>query len=235
LQKSFKDWWDDKYFSNRPFYAQYRELHRIGADLDFVDHLAGMLRYYDFMRALKGKSGRRKPNVDSSLSRERILLQFAVLQGMRHSTVSLQRAKEIAETILEEAKVMNFPRTGTITAQSKGPIKELVQAVGPVFKDKWTPIMFEYLLTATNAHVGRTRDEWGTLILVALAEHLKKKTGRPHYSLAIRTLKALRGKQLGSKHADTANGKSRVVQFKRHHKDWNNLLKCLEREINRPH
>ena len=43
MQKSFKDWWDDKYFSNLPFYSQYEELHRIGADLDFVDRLAGML------------------------------------------------------------------------------------------------------------------------------------------------------------------------------------------------
>jgi hypothetical protein len=89
--------------------------------------------------------------------------------------------------------------------------------------------VFEYVLAATNAHLGKRPGEWGTLILVALTEHLKKKTGRPHHSLAIRTLKALRGQQLGSKSRETDNAKSRVSKFKKHHKDWNNLLKGLER------
>jgi hypothetical protein len=226
LQKSFKDWWDDKYFSNRPFYSQYGELHRIGADLDFVDRLAEMLRYYDWLMA---KFVRRKPNADSSLWRDTMLLQFAALKGMRHGTVSRKKAEEIAEDILEQAKGVSFPRTVTMSAQGKGPIRELAQAVAPEFKDKWRPIVFEYVLAATNAHLGKRPDEWGTLILVALTEHLKKKTGRPHHSLAIRTLKALRGQQLGSKSRETDNAKSRVSKFKKHHKDWNNLLKGLER------
>jgi hypothetical protein len=233
LQKSFKDWWDDKYFSNRPFYSQYEELHRIGADLDFVDRLAEMLRYYDCLMA---KFVRRKPKADSSRWRDRILLQFAALQGMRHGTISLQRAEEIAEAILEEAKDVNFSRRVTINAQGsdrelrrKGLIKDLAQAVASEFKDKWRLIVLEYLLTAMNAHLGKKRDEWGTLILVALTEHLKKKTGRSHHSLAIRTLKALRGQQLGSKSRESDNAKSRVSGFKKQHKDWNNLLKDLER------
>jgi hypothetical protein len=229
LQKSFEDWWNNKHFYKRPFYSQYRELHRIGADLDFVDRIAGMLWYYDWvMRALMAKSGRGKPKADSSLRRDRILLQFAALQGMRHGTVTRQKAEEIAEAILEQAKGVNFPKAVTTNAQGKGPIKELARAVSPLFKDKWRPLMFEYVVTARNAHLGRPPDEWGNLILVALSEHLKKKTGRPHHSLAIRTLKALRGKQLGTKRADRDNAKSRVIQFKRHHRDWNDLLESLE-------
>jgi hypothetical protein len=236
LQKSFNDWWEEKYFSNLPFYSQYRELDRIGADLDFVDHLAEKLEYYDLMRAHVVKSGRRKPKADSSLWRDRILFQFAALQGMRHGTVSREKAEEIAEDILEQAKGVNFPRTVTINAEGsdgklrrKGLIKELAQAVAPAFKDKWRPIMLEYVLTATNTRLGKKPDERGTLILVALTEHLKKKTGRAHHSLAIRTLRALRGQRLGSKSTEGENAKSRVSGFKKQHKDWNNLLKDLER------
>jgi hypothetical protein len=236
LQKFFKDWWEEKYFSNLPFYSQYRELDRIGADLDFVDHLADLLRYYDFIRAYVVKSGRRKPKADSSLLRDTILLQFAALEGMRYGTVDPQKAEEIAEDILEQAKGVNFSRRVTINAQGsdgklrrKGLIKELVQAVAPEFTDKWRPIVAEYLLTAMNARGGKTPDEWGTLILVALTEHLKKKTGQPHHSLAIRTLKALRRQDLGSKSRERDNAKSRVSGFKKRHKDWTNLLKDLER------
>ena len=238
MQKSFEDRWEEKYFSHLPFYSQYRELDRIGADLDFVERLAGMLRYYDFITAYVWKSGRRKPKADSSLWRDRILLQFAALQGMRHGTVSREKTEEIAEDILEQAKGVNFPRTVTINAEGsdgklrrKGVIKELAQAVAPAFEDKWRPIMLEYLLTAMNARVGKTPDEWGTLILVALTEHLKKKTktGRPHHSLAIRTLRALRGQQFRSKSTEGENAKSRVSGFKKRHKDWTNLLKDLER------
>ena len=237
LQKSFKDWWDDKYFHTRPFYPQYRELHGIGADSDFVEHLAGLLKYYDFVRALGAKSGRSKSKADSKLFRDRILLRFAALHGMRHGTVDHQKAEEIAEAILEET---NFRRTVTINAQGsdgklrrKGLIKEFAQAVAPEFEEKWHPILIEYLFAAMSSS-GKPADDWGNLILVALAEHLKEKTSRPHYSLALRTLKALRGKHLGSKRADTANGKSRVIQFKRRHKNWRDLVKDLEREINPP-
>ena len=88
----------------------------------------------------------------------------------------------------------------------KGLIKELAQAVAPEVEDKCLLIMLEYVLTAQNAHVGRRPDEWGTLILVALAEHLKKKAGRSYHSLAIRTLRALRGQRLGSKSTEGKNG-----------------------------
>ena len=159
---------------------------------------------------------------------------LAALEGMRYGTVNPQKAIDIAEAILERAKALNFPRTVTINAQGKQPIKELVKVLADArssIQNKWRLILLEYILTAQRAHVGRTPDEWGTLILVALTEHLKKKTktGRPHHSLAIRTLRALRGQQLGSKSTEGENAKSRVSGFKKRHKDWTNLLKGLER------
>ena len=233
MQK-FQDWLNDNYSYNRPFPSQYRELHGIGADLDFVNRLAVLVWAYDWLRARAAKSGRRKPKADSSVRRDRLMLRvaaFAALEGMRYGTVDDQKAIDIAEASLERAKALNFPRTVTINAQGKQPIKELVEALAaPEFKmDKCLLIMLEYILTAQRAHVGRTPDEWGTLILVALTEHLKKKTGRPHPSLAIRTLKALRGQRVGSKSTEGENAKSRVSGFKKRHKDWTNLLKDLER------
>jgi hypothetical protein len=62
---------------------------------------------------------RRKPNADSSLWRDTMLLQFAALKGMRHGTVSRKKAEEIAEDILEQAKGVSFPRTVTMSAQGK--------------------------------------------------------------------------------------------------------------------
>jgi hypothetical protein len=173
------------------------------------------------------------------------LLTFAAVRGIRYGLKIAEQAKgliaqgeerikaeEIAEAILEQekAKVLNFPRTVTINAQGKNPIKELVEILAaPQFKiDKSLLIMFEYLLAAI-APRGKPPDEWGNLILVALAEHLKKKTGRPHYALAMRTLRALRGQQLGPKRRERDNAKTRVSKFKRCHKDWDNLLKDLER------
>jgi hypothetical protein len=230
MQKSFKDWWDDEYFSTRRFYSQYQELHRLGADLDFVDRLAGMLRYYDTLTSLRVRAKRRRGRLknDSSLFREKVLIKFAVLQGMRHGTVSSTKIDEIAEGILEEAKGLKFPTAIPIKAGDKGAIKELVQIGASTLEDKWPPIMLEYILTAMNASGGAPSDKWGTLTLVALTEHLRDRTGRPHHSLAIRTLKALRGEQLGTKDRETDDAKSRVSYFKKHNKDWNNLIKSLE-------
>ena len=83
--------------------------------------------------------------------------------------------EKIADDILEQAKGLNFSsriRRIPTNAQGndeklrgKGVIKELLQAVAPQFKEKWPPIILEYLFAAI-AHHGKPADEWGNLILV---------------------------------------------------------------------
>jgi hypothetical protein len=83
---------------------------------------------------------------------------------------------------------------------------------------------------------GRRHDRWGAFLLLAVSEHLRKKSRskRPTlYLLAAGLLRAARGQPRKSSYQERTNAKALVHKLKKSHPKWKSDLKILEREFSR--
>jgi hypothetical protein len=256
--KRFQEWWNKYYFvTAHPLYRPYKQLYDLGADLDYVDQLVQRcLRLHgsdgnskrSMKRSRRGMAPQENDHKPSLLPFliepdedrtprpvEQILREEAAWAGMQagiridllpEESDRKRICREIAEGVNKSSiRFRNEIKRGK--ADSIKNIKEMVEGLRADVNDECRMALFEFSLTA-NLTGGRSTDLWGKLFMTALTDHLRGTSNKPHYFLAYRTLKAVRGKAFNSPGSDRKSAKDMVLQFKRRFSYWPLLLKTLK-------
>jgi hypothetical protein len=251
----FQDWWNKHhYFTAQPLYQPYKQLYKLGANLDYVEQLlwrclrANAKSQLSIKRkpaAIAAQENGHKPSLLPVLigpdadqrprTVEQILLEEAVWAGIKVGT-RIDRfpeesdrkriCQEIAEGLID-ASVRFRKQVKRGKADAIRNIKQLVELMRAHVNDECRTVVFEFSLMA-NLTGGRSTDLWGTLFMVALTEHLRSTSNKPHYFLAYKTLKAERGRASKGRESDRSSAEKMVMQFKQRFSYWPLLLKDLK-------
>lgn len=228
MTEDFDAWWHNAYFrTDHPLYGIYKRLHKAGADLEYVDSLTRILRVGD-QDALYITKDLRK-NLPSHLLHlghpsaiakrvEKGISEFAAKKGV---TLTETERKELEKHVQIKAKK-------TIAKNKEHQRKALRRTVDQVFqKNPIGGILFEYSSWPLLYETGRRSDDLGSFFLLAVSEHLRDRTGRPHFLLAGNVLGAVRGKREARNKTSRLQAMVRVDKLKKSGHDWKRHLSIL--------
>jgi len=242
----FQTWWNERYFhSTSPFYESFRKLHKLGADLDYVNGLLDFLRLGDLITKAARESAAKKKNsvtlnrrfVEALKIYGTIVVGYTLVELKDHlnkATISqiLEDKKKIADNAWNSVAdiLINFtknrksiePRKQKLSDETRRALLDL-----PIF-----PLIAT--LRQDLPTKGNQPDPWGTLFLLAVTEHLREKDGKAHYLDAMRLLKrARRDRPFKAARQDAQTAIVRVRRFKIANPDWEKILNLLTNQSSR--
>ena len=212
-QVDLQSWLNTHLFRRTDLHPIFRNLHRSGADLDYVHFLGAFLTFGDFVRR-QLKFDRRsgliyspKPNFEKP---ERLNDALRPLEDL-----GLKVPLRPLDNLLRELDE-SFNSLGAIAD------------VNPLFA-LFVQFAFPREILVTKGDPG---DRWGNFFLLAFTEHLRSKSkGRnPKHLLAYRLLTMLRKDSLHIKNPRYSVA-GRVAQLKKAHPHWRAALKLLKSEF----
>ena len=255
-------WWDQKRGFNKftdPLYQNFRKLCDLGADPAYIDFLYSVLLFGDaFAASMWGLKRKRRISYFSTYREpfEAIikmtgeLVIVSVLKKLQEKNLLVQSLNPWTLIPQEEGQqmAMDALREGIklVSELNKEEDEEktvrLMNEIKPVFERiPLLEITFKYIpeIYVSIKRGGRRLDPWGSLFLVATTEHLRERTGIPHYLVAYRFLKRVRKLRTESAQKDRRTATVRVAQFKKRFSrsnsetvfPWQNGLKLLKKEF----
>jgi hypothetical protein len=255
MQRDFQTWWNDRYFyTNHPLYTAFKKLHQLGADIDYIDFLCDMLRGGDYFRFFpsKPKAARRAKLLEAYLKTQgdqfKLLLNFiativigftALEIAKKHlpgeDPVSLLSDKEVKAIVSLSFSFCKVWLLDNALANAEASLTQHQEKLERFVKEYGHIPIFRLFLTHNKPILpkrGNKADPWGTLFLVAVTEHLREETGKPHYSEAVRLIEKTRAEYQNnfhgrSGHFPKTNAQSalvRVQNFKKANPSWQESL-----------
>lgn len=228
MAKDFDEWWHKAYFrTDHPLYGIYKRLHKAGADLEYVDSLTRILRVGDQNALYITKD--LKENLPSSLLHlghpsaiaKRVNKGISEFAAKKWVTLKEAERKELERYVQINAKK-------TIAKKRENQRKALRQTVDQVFqKNPIGGILFEYSSWPLLYETGRRSDDLGSFFLLAVSEHLRERTGKPHFLLAGNVLRAVRGKREDGNKTSRLQAMVRVDKLKKSGHDWKRHVNIL--------
>ncbi len=86
----------------------------------------------------------------------------------------------------------------------------------------------EYPTWKDPRRVGRRRNQLGSFVQLAITDHLRKKTGKPHHRFAAELLECRRSKSPSARRSMSENVKQKILQLKKSHPAWKRHLRVLD-------
>jgi hypothetical protein len=242
VNDEFQTWWNKRYFyTNSPLYEIFKRLHELGADLDYIDYLVGVLKRADLFTKAARKSAAKKNRARAFNNRflEALKIYGTIVVGytlaelrssLDDSTISRTLAQriKIAEdswNAIDDILIPFIKNSKSQPSQKHKFSEETRRAISelPIF-----PLMVAYHQDVPKR--GNQSDPWGTLFLLAVTEHLRRKAKKPHYREAIRLLRKSRGDGTKAPAQDAKTATVRVSNFKIAVPQWKEQLKLLVME-----
>lgn len=261
MKKDFQTRWNERYFrTDHPLYSIYKDLCNAGADFDYIEFLCLQLCVGDHvitqererLRQEKQSGGTEKSELSlsslppASLSLPpvpgRIPLEFVTQMFKLRPEDLLQYLDSAPEWYKED---IDYPKLRTLVeekiAERTGLKANLHKKHEETLKHfrKESPLVGIFMDYAPHPGDWKTKppDTWGSFLLLAVTEHLHKKSRSkrpPLYLLAARLLRAARGRPFKSSYQERTNAKALVRKLRKSHSEkWKSDLKILEREFSR--
>lgn len=255
MQGDFQRWWNERYFhTTHPFYNTFKKLHRLGADVDYVDFLCDMLRGGDYFQLLRPKPKvHRKHELFDKLLRSRgdefvLFLRFFATMAVGFAAEVIARKHvpdKVPLDLLSTQEVKAIVRRTFLFWASWGYDNAVKKAESSQAQKRETSENFESehghipiirLFLAYNKPIvpkrGNRADPWGTLFLLAVTEHLREGIGKPHYGDAVRLLEKTRLEYLSKfqrrpgrvRKTNAQSALVRVQNFKKANPSWQESL-----------
>lgn len=255
MKQDFQTWWDERYFYNsHPLYKSYKRLSDLGSDFVYVDFLCSTLLFGDeFAQRIwrKGKSNRNEFAPFHEPVMAAIKLTAA---GVVFLTIKLLQERKLLDFSLDPDKIISHDEIMEMTTASHQNwvlrmAKRIEEDEDKKLEPGWrvvdrTPVLklLVTLLPKINVSIarkGRRADPCGSFFLLALTEHLRERSRKPHWLEAQRLLRKLRRSQSKPGILERQTAMVRVAKFKREYSkpsselfpSWKDLLTLLNEQF----
>jgi len=229
LKEDFDVWWHQTYFrTDHPYRAIYKKLYEAGADLEYIDGLTRILRVVD------------QNTLD--LKTELKTLIPAHLRSLTHPPALKKRIEKMVRDYAKR-KRLTFKQTdlNEIKKDVEARLRQEILARLEVDKNRYLEraknvartnpmgsILFLYGGTPFLYQTGRRSDNRGSFFLLAVTEHLRNKSGKPRFLLAVNLLRAVRGQKSIWSKSLRLQAMVRVNKFTTSGHDWKRHLKLVQ-------
>jgi len=230
---AFKLWWNRRFSHTKPFYENYKTLHSLGADLDYIDFLREFFaRGERVVKEILDEQMKEKRWKDLETEKRALSGRDKYIRVAVNRTIEAIEEKGLPNTAEEKKRiqeeVLRYIRWDDILVLSRNAPKQtatldwVISELGTNRKS-----ILNYLYPDFPGRKGA--DKWGDFFLVALTDHLKEKTHnhRAHYFEAYRLLLKLRNKNHGSAQGHREKCKQKVFRFKKDYPRWKRDLHLL--------
>lgn len=215
----FQTWWNVRYFeTTKPFFKIFRDLHRLGANLDYIDFLRMGLLLRDAIR----------PNPARLQTREKTYGKFIRSYSAELGSQFMWFGAIAIALTVEEVARRYLPERDANGLLS---IQDMRKLLAKTFRTHATNMADKLVKDSQSfqrwrpAKRGNKADVAGSLFLLTVTEHLREATGKPHFAEAFTLLQKLRESYCKPSHQNSKvslkrKGQSALIRVK-------NLKKAL--------
>jgi hypothetical protein len=234
--KRFQSWWNEHYFHTdhpdepayKRLYGIYKQLHSLEADLDYIEHLNGLLIEADFLSKLMAYEDEADNQEGGALGHPSKLskrVKQEVSDAVEKFALDLDDSsrKRLEEKVMKAAKARLAEK---LNKQKGDYARKVISEFGtnPIKR-----VLLECFSADIFYETGRRTDDIGSFFLLAVSQHIRESTKKPRYLLASRLLCVWRDNEKSSvARAARLNAMVRVDKLKKAHPSFGEQLQALK-------
>lgn len=255
------NWRTGEFFSTTPLTPVFKKLHAAKADLKYVFWLCQIFFLWDHFwetqqlrRQQKQKKAKAAPDVEPDDNKSLLLFASNLIEStlkylQEHGHVdgtldtltlipSEARRKLIADTATYTSGVDLWgPFLKAVREAHNQHLRELREEEDEREKEELERVPFLKVVKEyrpIQKEKGRKPDPWGSFFLLAVTQHLREKSKKPHYLTAATLLEILRGLSTGArlikqgKYHKRKNADEKIRKLKKAHRKWASHLKSAK-------